>query len=40
MAFTNAWSEGVPTGSENASTADDYLRLGRLDHGELLEYIF
>ena len=40
MAFTNAWSEGVPLGSENASTADDYLRQWRLDHGERLEDMF
>lgn len=34
---TNAWSESLPLGSENASTTDDYLRQWRADLGERLE---
>ncbi len=36
MAHTNAWDETTPLGSENASTADNYLRQHRLDLGERL----
>lgn len=37
MGHTNAWDEDVPVGTEDAATADDYLRDHRLDLGERLE---
>ncbi len=40
MAYTNAWSESLPLGSENASTTDNYLRQWRKDLGERLEGMF
>ena len=40
MAFTNTWDETTPTGSDNASTADDFFRKHRLDLGERLEGMF
>jgi len=40
MAFTNDWTETTPLGSENANTADDYLRNAKVDLGERLEPMF
>jgi len=40
MAFTNDWTETTPLGSENANTADDYLRDAKVDLGERLESMF
>ena len=40
MAFTNAWDESAPLGTQNASLVDNYLRQHRLDLGERLESMF
>jgi|GEM_PF-5108554 len=40
MAYTNAWDETTPAGTDNASTADDFFRKHRLDLGERLEDMF
>ncbi len=39
MAVTNSWDESTPTGSDNASTTDDFFRKHRKDLGERLEPI-
>lgn len=40
MAYTNAWDETTPLGSEQASVLDNYQRQHRLDLGERLEDMF
>ena len=40
MAFTNAWNESTPLGTEDADQIDNYFRKHRLDLGERLESMF